>query len=50
MTSLANQTLSETHAAAVKTILSTLIEVHHFDASQIKTDSESLEWLSMRFL
>ena len=43
MTSLANQTLSETHAAAVQTILSTLIEVHHFDASQIKTDSESLE-------
>ena len=43
MTSLSSQTLSETHAAAVQTILSTLLNVHQFDASQIKTDSESLE-------
>ena len=43
MTSLSSQTLSETHAAAVQTILSALIDAHQFDASQIKTDSESLE-------
>ena len=43
MTSLSSQTLSETHAAAVQTILSTLLDVHQFDHSQIKTDSESLE-------
>ena len=43
MTSLSSQTLSDTHAAAVQTILSTLIDSHHFDASQIKTDPESLE-------
>ncbi|WP_201588457.1 FAD-binding oxidoreductase [Psychrobacter fozii] len=43
MTSLSNQSTSETHTAAVQTILSTLIETHQFDASQIKTDAESLE-------
>ena len=43
MTSLSSQTLSETHAAAVQTILSALLDAHQFDASQIKTDSESLE-------
>ncbi|MFZ3143408.1 FAD-binding oxidoreductase, partial [Psychrobacter glacincola] len=43
MTSLSSQTLSETHAAAVQTILSTLLDTHQFDASQIKTDGESLE-------
>ena len=43
MTFLSSQTLSETHAAAVQTILSTLLDTHQFDASQIKTDGESLE-------
>ena len=43
MTSLSSQSTSETHTAAVQTILSTLIETHQFDASQIKTDAESLE-------
>ncbi len=43
MTSLSSQTLSDTHAAAVQTILSTLIDSYQFDASQIKTDPESLE-------
>ena len=43
MTSLSSQTLSDTHAAAVQTILSTLLNVHQFDVTQIKTDSESLE-------
>ena len=42
MTSLSSQTLSDTYAA-VQTILSTLLDVHQFDVSQIKTDSESLE-------
>ncbi|WP_352259029.1 FAD-binding oxidoreductase [Psychrobacter sp. TB55-MNA-CIBAN-0194] len=43
MTSLSSQSTSETHTAAVQTILSTLLETHQFDASQIKTDAESLE-------
>ncbi|MBH0064101.1 FAD-binding oxidoreductase [Psychrobacter sp. SZ93C1] len=43
MTSLSSQSTSETHTAAVQTILSTLIETHQFDTSQIKTDAESLE-------
>ncbi|WP_372861212.1 FAD-binding oxidoreductase [Psychrobacter sp.] len=43
MTSLSSQSTSATHTAAVQTILSTLIDAHQFDASQIKTDPESLE-------
>lgn len=43
MTSLSSQSTSATHTAAVQTILSTLMDVHQFDASQIKTDPESLE-------
>ncbi|AMT96095.1 MULTISPECIES: FAD-binding oxidoreductase [Psychrobacter] len=43
MTSLSSQSTSETHTIAVQTILSTLIDTHHFDSSQIKTDAESLE-------
>lgn len=43
MTSLSSQSPSETNTAAVQTILSTLLDTHQFDASQIKTDSESLE-------
>ena len=49
MTSLASQSNttaqnnSTTHTAAVQSILSSLLDVHQFDASQIKTDSESLE-------
>lgn len=43
MTSLSSQSTSETHTAAVQTILSTLMNAHQFDASQIKTDAESLE-------
>ena len=43
MTSLSSQALPETHASAVQTILSALLDTHQFDASQIKTDSESLE-------
>ena len=44
MTSLSSQSTSATHTAAVQTILSTLMDVHQFDASQIKTDPESLEY------
>ena len=44
MTSLSSQSPSETNTAAVQTILSTLLDTHQFDASQIKTDSESLEY------
>ncbi len=49
MTSLASQSNttaqndSTTRTTAVQTILSNLLDVHQFDASQIKTDSESLE-------
>ncbi|AGP48030.1 FAD-linked oxidase [Psychrobacter sp. G] len=43
MTSLSSQALSETYTAAVQTLLNSLIDAHQFDASQIKTDSESLE-------
>ena len=49
MTSLASQsnTTAQNNAitptTAVQTILSSLLDVHHFDPSQIKTDSESLE-------
>jgi glycolate oxidase subunit GlcD len=44
MTSLSSQSTSATHTtAAVQTILSTLMDVHQFDAIQIKTDPESLE-------
>ena len=49
MTSLASQsnTTAQNNATtpttAVQTILSNLLDVHQFDASQIKTDSESLE-------
>ena len=49
MTSLASQsnTTAQNNAttptAAVQTILSNLLDAHQFDASQIKTDSESLE-------
>ncbi len=49
MTSLASQSNttaqndSTTPTAAVQTILSNLLDVHQFDASQIKTDHESLE-------
>ena len=49
MTSLASQSnttaqnKSTTHTAAVQSILSSLLDVHQFDAGQIKTDSESLE-------
>ena len=49
MTSLASQSNttakndSTTHTAAVQSILSSLLDVHQFDASQIKIDSESLE-------
>jgi len=43
MTSLSIQALSETYTAAVQTLLNALIDAHQFDASQIKTDSESLE-------
>ncbi|PYE40713.1 FAD-binding oxidoreductase [Psychrobacter fozii] len=43
MTSLSSQSTSETHTAAVQTILSTLIDTHQFDTNQIKTDAESLE-------
>ena len=49
MTSLASQsnTTAQNNAttptAAVQTILSNLLDVHQFDTSQIKTDSESLE-------
>lgn len=49
MTSLASQSNttaqndSTTPTAAVQSILSNLLDVHQFDASQIKTDSESLE-------
>ena len=49
MTSLASQSNttaqknSTTHTAAVQSILSSLLDVHQFDASQIKTDNESLE-------
>ena len=49
MTSLASQsnTTAQNNAttptAAVQTILSHLLDVHQFDTSQIKTDSESLE-------
>ena len=44
MTSLSSQSPSETNTAAVQAILSTLLDTHQFDASQIKTDSESLEY------
>ncbi|AAZ18237.1 putative oxidoreductase, FAD binding protein [Psychrobacter arcticus 273-4] len=43
MTSLSSQTLSKTPTSAAQTLLSALIDTHQFDASQIKTDSESLE-------
>ena len=49
MTSLASQSNttaqndSTTRTTAVQTILSNLLDMHQFDASQIKTDSESLE-------
>lgn len=52
MTSLASQSnttaqndsqTTTSHTAAVQSILSSLLDVHQFDASQIKTDSESLE-------
>ena len=49
MTSLASQSNttaqndSTTPTTAVQNILSSLLDVHQFDASQIKTDSESLE-------
>ena len=43
MTSLSSQSTSETHTIAVQTILSTLLDTHQFDPSQIKTDAESLE-------
>ncbi|WP_201610352.1 FAD-binding oxidoreductase [Psychrobacter immobilis] len=49
MTSLASQSNtnaqnnSTTHTAAVQSILSSLLDVYQFDASQIKTDSESLD-------
>ena len=52
MTSLASQSNTTTqndsqtttsHTAAVQSILSSLLDVHQFDASQIKTDPESLE-------
>ncbi|MER1973699.1 MAG: FAD-binding oxidoreductase, partial [Psychrobacter alimentarius] len=43
MTSISSQSTSETHTIAVQTILSTLIDTHQFDPSQIKTDAESLE-------
>ena len=49
MTSLASQSNttaqnnSTTYTAAVQSILSSLLDVHQFDASQIKIDSESLE-------
>ena len=49
MTSLASQSNttaqndSTTSTTAVQSILSSLLDVHQFDASQIKTDSESLE-------
>lgn len=43
MTSLSSQSPSNTLTAAVQTILSTLLDDHQFEASQIKTDSESLE-------
>ena len=36
-------TTPATGTDAVTTILSSLIDIHHFDPSQIKTDSESLE-------
>ena len=52
MTSLASQSnttaqndsqTTTSHTAAVQGILSSLLDVHQFDASQIKIDSESLE-------
>ena len=52
MTSLASQSnttaqndsqTTTSHTAAVQSILSSLLDVHQFDPSQIKTDSESLE-------
>lgn len=43
MTSLSSQSPSNTLTTAVQTILSTLLDDHQFEASQIKTDSESLE-------
>ena len=43
MTSLSSQSPSNPHTNAVQTILSTLLDDHLFEASQIKTDSESLE-------
>lgn len=43
MTSLSSQSTSKTHTAAVQAVLSTLLDVHQFDPSQIKTDAESLE-------
>ena len=49
MTSLASQSNSNAqnnstaNTDAVQSILNTLLDVHQFDASQIKTDSESLE-------
>ena len=43
MTSLSSQSTSDTNTTAVQTILSTLLNTHQFDPSQIKTDAESLE-------
>ncbi|WP_010201744.1 FAD-binding oxidoreductase, partial [Psychrobacter sp. PAMC 21119] len=43
MTPTTAQPTPETNTTAVQTILSTLIDTHDFDASQIKTDAESLE-------
>lgn len=49
MTSLASQSNtttqndSQTTTTAIQNILSSLLDVHQFDANQIKTDSESLE-------
>ena len=43
MTTTTAQPISEINAAAVQAILNTLVDVHQFDASQIKTDAESLE-------
>ena len=52
MTSLASQSnttaqndsqTTTSHTAAVQSILSSLLDVHQFDPSQIKTDPESLE-------
>ena len=43
MTASRSSVTAESHAAAVQTILTALIDTHGFDDSQIKTDSESLE-------